>query len=949
MTNTTSTIVAKHKHLPRLVQFLLLVVLSFAAISSEASLLINEVAYKGSGPDRCDGEDWIELLNTKEEEGGQDAVDLTGYVLHDDKGKDDEDARTFGADDAFSIAPGEYLVLCKDVDFEFGIGSDDTVTLLDGSGSPLGTVSLPGTGADDETYAYLEGGYKYTTTPTPGEANVYTEPIPLEKKLEAQNEAGNAFFRVGDKEDESIFSGVVDVDISMDDESRAMIADHPAWEEWVPFTGLSVSATQGDATDDDGSVVSGGGKIRTKGQSTLLITACTGSPNVPFQIEFDAPFLGMETVYLRNHMGDFSYMRDHASHVMLKAFGLPYLRTRPARVFVNGEYVGFYTLMEAPTQGYVMQRSFGAFDPASTALFKAKTGMGDCPYTDPNQLGSALLSETPDPYYFERGDHRMDAPILGLEQCYDYFFGEIMKDQSDMVKGYLEYDNKCGLAMVEMGRVDRDYGAKSIEETMVSFLDSKFYNTSVTDLTDNIDTDQWLKNLASYAVMLNVDSPLTIINNFYLATTEGGEGDWKIVQYDHNNIASRGAASLLCSSGCGYRLVYWPILRPTCGSVESHKIVGRVLNSEENIQKYLDYVTEMVEILEETSVLEDLYSYSHEIKEYVLEDPLGWVYSTIESYEESELGTEIDGYNTEISPFLRVMKARLVEVRKQLDAIGEGSLPLDGVYDPRGVCPDWRDSSSEDYIAGSTLEESCPVPGCDLANLCYSDNACTADGEMLFAECGAATPFCDSCFPYSGCGLGRTELSKLFVEGDQCGKELADCSFGAECFNHKGGICAFDGEILAEECAEAALNCKSCFPRSRCGTQSGSDDFVSSEVTSDDDGSAAFVVSEDCGDVATCAPAGPCFDHKLGLCALDGSITDSSCQLTLPFCKPCFPNSRCGSLDVATTAAPETANENGEEEVEDAASLSGANGPSAIVSWIPALAVIALSWFWMVV
>jgi len=97
-------------------------------------------------------------------------------------------------------------------------------------------------------------------------------------------------------------------------------------------------------------------------------------------------------------------MRDHGTHAMLKAFGLPYLRTHPVRLFLNGDYIGFYTLMEAPNQGYVMQRSFGVFDAEMTALFKLKTDFPDCPYNTTSS--SNTTGDLPDPYYFERGDHR---------------------------------------------------------------------------------------------------------------------------------------------------------------------------------------------------------------------------------------------------------------------------------------------------------------------------------------------------------------------------------------------------------------------------------------------------------------------------------------------------------------------------------------------------------------
>lgn len=775
--------------------------------------MINEVAYGGSGESTCNGEDWIELLNTDDAI----VVNLTNYVLHDDKGKDDESAKTFSNG---TMAPGAFLVLCRDEDFAFGIGSDDTVTLLGATGMRVNSVALTGAGNDEETYSYFDGDYKYTTTPTPGKANVYTKPMTLEEKLRVQNDAGADFFL--ENNEQQTFSKVVDIRVSMDEESMSSIDDHPAWEVWVPFNELYISNTGGNSSiDDDGSSVvsSGKGKIRVRGQSTNTVTVCIGFKNVPFGIQFNTPFLGMETMYLRNHLSDASFMREHASHSILKAVDLPYLRTRPARLFLNGNYTGFYTLMEAPTQGYVMQRSFGAFEPAKTALFKAKTSIADCPYTNVEVDGPA-----PNPYYFERGDHREDTPVLGVErtgECVDFFFKQVEKEQSDVARGYVEYEKKCGLAMVELGRVDRDYGPKSMEDPMIDFLDQKFYNKSVEDLSGSIDTDQWLRNFAIYAITLNLDSPMVIINNWYLTTTGGGVDDWKIVQYDHNNIATKLLAGF-CNEACGPRMVYWPILQPTCASIDDNMVVGRVLHSKENMQKYLDYIREYVDILATSNVLEKLYEYGNDIKEYVKEDPW-FVYPTLESYEEWELGTNIQDYNLDTSPFLKVIQVRLEEVQKQLDAIQEGTLPRNGVYDPAAFCPDWRDSDSGVIVTGSTVADDCVTPGCAETAPCYSNNlfSCSSEGEIINEECKAATLGCDSCFPYSRCGTGTNitvEQSGIFVESETCGLDLAECAPFSTCFDHTNGICAFDGIILTVECQASLPSCKPCFPYSRCGS-----------------------------------------------------------------------------------------------------------------------------------
>ena len=272
-------------------------------------------------------------------------------------------------------------------------------------------------------------------------------------------------------------------------------------------------------------------------------------------------------------MGDPSYMRDYASHYMLRKFGLPYLRCRPVRLYMNGEYIGFYTMMEAPVQGYVMQRSFGVFDPDETALYKIKTQVAECPIKDPAVIASKS-EEPPNPYYFERGDHRAAVPsypddlsveeILGV--CIAYMFGEFAKEGQDLNQGILHYGNSCGEALVSLGRIDRDYGPKSTEEAMINFANLVLYNPSLSDIKPFIDSDQWIKNFAAYAVTLNHDSVIGIVNNWYLGTVDNGNS-WRIVQYDHNNIASVGG-STLCGPECSSRMIYHPILRPSCKAVE---------------------------------------------------------------------------------------------------------------------------------------------------------------------------------------------------------------------------------------------------------------------------------------------------------------------------------------------------------------------------------------------
>ena len=153
-----------------------------ASATAQAAIVITEVAPKGSAG-TCGGEDWIELHND-----GDAAVDLAGYKLHDDKGVAHVDTYTF-ADS--SIAADEFKLLCGDSagNFQFGIGGEDTVTLLDASGATVDTTgALPDVDFEDAngdpymTYARVDddGDFAAMRYPSPGVSNEDMQPAKIQ-------------------------------------------------------------------------------------------------------------------------------------------------------------------------------------------------------------------------------------------------------------------------------------------------------------------------------------------------------------------------------------------------------------------------------------------------------------------------------------------------------------------------------------------------------------------------------------------------------------------------------------------------------------------------------------------------------------------------------------------------------------------------------------------------
>ena len=314
---------------------------------------------------------------------------------------------------------------------QFRIGGDDTISLVDTGNEIVDSVGpLPDTdSAFDVTYAWnvTDGMYLYTTTPTPGTSNILTPilvetPEQVKERLANQNQLGTRFFGM-DSQGFPVSDGldeVLDLYITMEQADYDYLLTNQSYEVYRPFTSARLSTKDNEELLN----ITSPGRIRPKGQSTLYFGTCFGNPTIPFQLEFNTvnetqTLFGVERLYLRNHLSDNSYMRDWASHRMLARFGLPHLRARKVRFFINGERRGFYTLLEAPDQDYVFARSFPTFDPSSYALYKVQTlSLGCGAYTD-TQLETArqrINETTTPPYSFERGEHRPITPVLGFEK-----------------------------------------------------------------------------------------------------------------------------------------------------------------------------------------------------------------------------------------------------------------------------------------------------------------------------------------------------------------------------------------------------------------------------------------------------------------------------------------------------------------------------------------------------
>ena len=107
-----------------------------SAASSGNTVFINEV----ESDDPNGGNDWIEIVNT-----GDQAVDISGWFVTDDKGLErltSNETKQFP--DGTVLEAGAVMVLEDSIDFSFGLGKSDTVSLYNANSSLKDTYSYDG-------------------------------------------------------------------------------------------------------------------------------------------------------------------------------------------------------------------------------------------------------------------------------------------------------------------------------------------------------------------------------------------------------------------------------------------------------------------------------------------------------------------------------------------------------------------------------------------------------------------------------------------------------------------------------------------------------------------------------------------------------------------------------------------------------------------------------------
>ena len=133
------------------------------AEEAASTVLINEI--ESNDPDG--GSDWVEIINV-----GTEDADISGWFLTDDAGLERVSEGTAKPIAAGTVlAPGAVLVLEEGIDFDFGLGKKDAVTLYNSDSQVMDTYAW--TSHANGTYSRIPGTSEFADqAPTRGAANV---------------------------------------------------------------------------------------------------------------------------------------------------------------------------------------------------------------------------------------------------------------------------------------------------------------------------------------------------------------------------------------------------------------------------------------------------------------------------------------------------------------------------------------------------------------------------------------------------------------------------------------------------------------------------------------------------------------------------------------------------------------------------------------------------------
>ena len=352
--------------------------------------------------------------------------------------------------------------------------------------------------------------------------------------------------------------------------------------------------------------------IKTKGNTSLqqLVNDDT-TTRYSLKVNFDKynegqTCHGLDKLALNNIYADSTYLKEYMSYDLMKYMNVPSSLCTFAEIKVNGEHFGFYLAVEDVDDSYI-ERNYGT-DNSVKAYKPESMDMGDKQgdFDDiRKKINNGEMPEGMTPPDMNNGEFPQMPENMTPPDRNNGEFPQMPDDfnKQGMGKGGMD-GGRNGVDLKYIDDNTESYSSifdnslnKTTEEDEKRLVESLKNISEGKELEKYINTDEVLRYLACNVFLVNLDSYLSSNCHNYILAEDNGQ--LSMLPWDYN--LSFGSFQ----SGTADSAVNYAVDTIFNGvSAEDRPLIAKLLESEENIEKYHSYLKEIAEKYVQSGIFE---------------------------------------------------------------------------------------------------------------------------------------------------------------------------------------------------------------------------------------------------------------------------------------------------------------------------------------------------------
>jgi len=334
--------------------------------------------------------------------------------------------------------------------------------------------------------------------------------------------------------------------------------------------------------------------VRTKGNSSLMTTA--NSDSIRYSLKVDLNFFnsarnldGVKKIVFNNGFSDPTFMRETLAYSLYAQMGIPTPRTSFVDLWMNDTHLGLYTMVEAIDKTFITNH----FADNSGNLYKPEMPAAYLDWTEEDyekqleKTGTTATDSQQDPLDINLGGGRLSDILQALDR-------EEEEETTDS-PGFPASGGGIQMPGAQRGDFIQQIGLKTNENTpdhsrlfqFLEVLNNEPDETFPEEIAKMLDVDETLRYLAVSALVVHLDNYIAMGHNYYLYENNG---KFVILPWDLNMAFGTFNYGLSTE-----QLINYYIDEPSGGPMEERPLIDRLLSHPPYLEKYHDYLQELLE------------------------------------------------------------------------------------------------------------------------------------------------------------------------------------------------------------------------------------------------------------------------------------------------------------------------------------------------------------------